>query len=416
MAKRSGVEIRDLDAVRDMPAIRRIWREIGWASDKRAEKQIPVFYKAGSCSVAAFDDEAECAVHAIPGQMQLDKTLLPLCVIAAVTTSRIGRGISLAQRLTARELAKARQRGDAVAVLGMFDQGFYNKVGFGTGAYVNEFALDPASLDVAIKPRTPSRLTTDNSDQMLASLLARPPLHGGVTINIPSLYKAELSMPSDGFGLGYFQGETLTHFIWMDGDAEHGPYKLRWMGYRDGAELLELLALLKSLADQVYSVRLIEPPHIQLQSLLKRPFRQQAIAGKGKFYADQNAYAWYQLRVLDVSQCVACIHHRGPALRFQLAVGDPVDEILAGDDLWSPLGGIYVVELSENSSARLVEKGDECPDLPTVCCTVNTLSRLLFGVSPATSLAITDGLEGPGPVLQALDTIIRANPNPGWDF
>ena len=179
MAKRSGVEIRDLDAVRDMPAIRRIWREIGWASDKRAEKQIPVFYKAGSCSVAAFDDQAECAVHAIPGQMQFDKTLLPLCVIAAVTTSRIGRGISLAQRLTARELAKARQRGDAVAVLGMFDQGFYNKVGFGTGAYVNEFALDPASLDVAIKPRTPSRLTTDNSDQMLASLLARPPLHGG---------------------------------------------------------------------------------------------------------------------------------------------------------------------------------------------------------------------------------------------
>ena len=72
-------------------------------------------------------------------------------VVAAVTTSRIARGLSLAQKLTARQLVKGQQAGASVATLGMFDQGFYNKVGFGTGAYVNEFAFDPGSLDVSLK-------------------------------------------------------------------------------------------------------------------------------------------------------------------------------------------------------------------------------------------------------------------------
>ena len=77
------------------------------------------------------------------------------------------------------------------------------------------------------------------------------------------------------------------------------------MGYSNGEQLLELLALLKSLADQIYSIKLREPPEIQLQSMLKRPFREQAIAEKGKYYAEQNTYAWYQLRILDLPACVA---------------------------------------------------------------------------------------------------------------
>ena len=130
------------------------------------------FYTEGETGVALINGEVECAVLTQPGTMRLDQTDLPLCVVAAVTTSRIARGLSLAQKLTARQLVKGQQAGASVATLGMFDQGFYNKVGFGTGAYVNEFAFDPGSLDVSLKARTPVRLGVEQADEMLAAMVS----------------------------------------------------------------------------------------------------------------------------------------------------------------------------------------------------------------------------------------------------
>ena len=147
--------------------------------------------------------------------MRLDQVDLPLCVIAAVTTSRIGRGLGFAQNLTAWQLARAAQKGAAVAALGMFDQGFYNKVGFGTGGYINEFAIDPGSIDVAKKPRAPSRLTKDDSAAMLKAMVNRPRNHGAVVIDNPNSALAECMLSENGFGLGYFSGKKLTHFVWL---------------------------------------------------------------------------------------------------------------------------------------------------------------------------------------------------------
>jgi hypothetical protein len=42
--------------------------------------------------------------------MRLDQVDLQLCVIAAVTTSRIGRGLGFAQNLTAWQLARVAQK------------------------------------------------------------------------------------------------------------------------------------------------------------------------------------------------------------------------------------------------------------------------------------------------------------------
>ena len=47
---------------------------------------------------------------------------------------------------------------------------------------------------------------------------------------------------------------------------------VEWLGYENGEQLIELLALLKSLSDQLYSVKMMEPPEIQLQSLLQGRF------------------------------------------------------------------------------------------------------------------------------------------------
>ena len=412
MQSAANVQIRDLDFAKDMDAIKRIWREIGWADDERIEKAMDICYPVGHTSVATIADEVECAVETIPGVMRLQQTDLPLCVVAAVTTSRIGRGLSLAQQLTARELALAAERGEVVASLGMFDQGFYDKLGFGTGAYHNEFAFDPATLTLDKKVPTPRRLAVEDFAAMHRAIMARPLNHGGVAIGSPEFFHAGLAMTEDAFGLGFDTNGQLSHFLWVSAKTAHGPYRVEWLGYQNGDQLLELLALLKSLSDQLYSVRMMEPPEIQLQSLLRRPFRAQAIADDGKHAAAQETYAWYQLRVLDVPSCVAAVTWQGEPLRFQLCVQDPVRQFLQDRDGWQGVQGRYVVELGNRSAAEQREDSS----LPVLDCSVSALSRLLWGVVSASSLQLTDQFAAPPALVTALDKIFTERPHPFWDF
>ena len=412
MQNAENMQIRDLDLAKDMDAIKRIWREIGWADDERIEKAMDICYAVGHTSVATIADEVECAVETVPGVMRLQQTDLPLCVVAAVTTSRIGRGLSLAQQLTARELALAAERGEVVASLGMFDQGFYDKLGFGTGAYHNEFAFDPATLTLDKKIPTPRRLEVEDFAVMHQAIMARPLNHGGVAIGSPEFFHAGLAMSEDAFGLGFDTDGQLSHFLWVSAKNAHGPYRVEWLGYQNGEQLLELLALLKSLSDQLYSVRMMEPPEVQLQSLLRRPFRAQAIADDGKHAAAQEAYAWYQLRVLDVPSCVAAVTWQGKPIRFQLSVQDPVGQILQDRDGWQGVQGRYVVELGSTSVAEQREDSS----LPVLDCSVNALSRLLWGVVSASSLQLTDQFAAPPALVSALDRIFTERPHPFWDF
>jgi len=55
--------------------------------------------------------------------------------ITGVVTSRIARRLGAASKLTAHALAVGREAGSEVAALNMFDQGYYDRLGFGTGAF-----------------------------------------------------------------------------------------------------------------------------------------------------------------------------------------------------------------------------------------------------------------------------------------
>ena len=299
----------------------------------------------------------------------------------------------------------------------MFDQGFYNKMGLGTGAYINKFSFDPALLNIDIKPRTPVRLTAEHIGQMPAMLMNRPSLRGNVTLNLPKTFKGELDR-GNRFGLGYCEGDRLTHFVWMKEKGESGPYRVEWMGYETGDGLLELLALLNSLAEQIYAVWMIEPPHVQLQSMLNRLFRSQAIAEKSKFGAEQETCAWYQLRILDLAQCVEALDYVVPEIRFQLNLDDPMDQLLQWPELaeqrtcWQSLSGSRILSLGPHAEVELGEDAD----LPALTCSINTLSRLFWGVARASSLVISDGLAALAELQSALGGAFTANPNPGWDF
>ena len=127
--------IRPYDEATDLDHVLRMWLEVGWIDSADKRDALQAFFAAANAEVGLIDDEAECAVHWTPGNIRYQATDLGLCAITAVTTSHIGRRQGLASTLTARALQQGADAGHAVAALGMFEQGFYDRVGFGTAAY-----------------------------------------------------------------------------------------------------------------------------------------------------------------------------------------------------------------------------------------------------------------------------------------
>ena len=405
--------IRPFDYDKDLDAVKRIWREVGWTTSA-TETGIDDFFAVGETIVATMDGVPECSVHILDGTMRVQETDLPLCAVMAVTTSRIARSAGFAKKLTALQLARGAEQGAALAALGMFDQGFYDQLGFGTGSYAHRFTIDPSSLDVPHRVPAPVRLTKDDYADMHAAMAGRHKVHGSVVLHQPRLIRGELGFDEDGFGLGYRADDgRLSHFVWLTGSGERGPYEVRWLGYENGAQLIELLGLMKSFADQIYSLRMVEPPEIQLQSLLRRPFRTLGATAKGNHANQHESMAYWQARIMDLPACVAGLHLPGVDLDFSVRVSDPVDGVLPDDVSWRGIGGEYVVHLGETSHAQR-GRDDQLPELQ---CSVNALTRLLLGIRPASSLALTDDFAGPADLLVELDDSIRLpDAIPGWDF
>lgn len=405
-------EIRDFDYDTDLGAIKRIWREVGWV-DADEDKHLDHFFAVGKTLLATLNGEPECSVHITEGTLRLQTTDLDLCAVTAVTTSRIARGHAFAKRLTALQLRNGAQAGAVVAALGMFDQGFYDQLGFGTGGYDHQFGFDPGDLTVSHSVPTPRRLNKDDFAQIHAAMCARNKVHGSVVLSEPRLMQAELAMSKQAFGLGYYDGDELTHFLWLDEKGERGPYTVQMIAYRNSDQLIELLGLLKSLSDQVYSVRMMEPPEIQLQSLLTRPFRNSTLTKSSKHEAAHHSFAWWQLRVLDVAACVSAFCGHAGNVQFQLDVTDPLEELLPDDGAWRGVAGRYLVELGESSKAEPGTDGS----LPVLSCSVNALTRMLWGVASPSSLAITDAFEAQDSLLADLDRVLHLpTPHTGMDF
>ncbi len=417
------MHIRPYEEARDFDAVKRIWYETGWIDSETAAGYLKGFLSINNCLTGVLDDTAECLVIATPGSIRYEDEDLRMCAVTAVTTSRVARKQGMAQQLTALQLAASVETGDEVAVLGMFDQGFYDRVGFGTGSYIHTIKFDPASLLVRSGFRPPQRLTKDDWKDVAAAMHARKRGHGGASLNDPQVLKAELgwSMKENGFGLGYYGGSEggseggsdLTHFMWFVTEAvEHGPYSVVLYAYQNSEQLMELLALLKSLGDQVSMVEMQEPPDVQLQTLLKQPFRHRRNSKASAFANQHITSAWWQIRVLDVAACVAKRHWSGEEVTFNLELKDPVEPMLQ-DCNWQGCGGEYHVTLGARSVA---ERGHR-EGLPLLSASVNAFSRLLFGIAPATSLVITDDIQASPELFARLDeALLLPAMCLGWDF
>lgn len=412
---------REYDPARDCEAVRRIWQEIGWIEpeNERDAQAMDMLVGCGQALVAEVAGEPECLVITAPGVMRYGYGVVDLdaCCVTGVSTSRVARKKGLAKRLTARAIARAAAEGAQVAILWMFEQGFYNALGFGNGAYVHFWSIDPADLRVPVRARPPQRLTSEDWEKVHAARLARYRRHGGCSLLPPEVTRSGmLEGGAKGFGLGYLDSDgRVTHHIWFHPQkVENGPYSVEWMSYRTGDELLELMALIHDLGDQVDLIRMAEPPGIQIQDWLDRPIKRRRVSRRSDFEQGCWAGTGWQVRICDLPGCLARTSLPGETIRFNLRLHDPIGAYLDEEDLpWRGVGGDYVVTLGPTSSA---EVGVD-PALPTLEASVGAFTRMWLGVRPATGLAVSDELHGPPELLAQLDRAITLPvPHLDWFF
>jgi hypothetical protein len=409
---------RGYDPERDKDAARRIWNEIGWLGEGEAEREaMDIWVTAGEARVAEVEGQAECLVLTAPGSMRYLDDTLSFCGVTGVATSRVVRRQGLATRLTAIALADRAAAGDAVAGLGMFEQGFYNRLGMGTGGYEHRFTFDPARLTVTGKPRMPRRLTANDAELMHAARLARHTSHGGVSLWSPAFTRGEaVENGAKGFGLGYCDadGGGLSHFAWFSTDSlAHGPYSVLFMAYRTGAEFLELMQVIRGLGDQVDRVTMLEPAHMMLQDLVDQPFHQYRVTRQTGLETGARASAWWQCRILDLGACIAKVRMPQGEVSFNLTLQDPISQYLPAESAWRGLGGDYVVRLGQAST---IDRGHEA-GLDGMVATVGAFTRLWLGVSTPGGLAVTDHLSAPDGLLDVLGRSLRLpQPHLDWDL
>ena len=411
------MEWRAYDENRDKEAVYRIWREAGWMEGDKTEA-LDAHRAASRGLVALIDGEAECLVLTSPGTVRyLDRDLSWSCV-SAVVTSRVARKQAFASRLTAQAIANDVADGAIVSGLGMFEQGYYDRLGFGTGGYVHRVGIDPSRLRVDGATRVPCRLTVDDYEIIHANRLNRDLPHGAVTLTPAGFTKADILQGKEcDFGLGFADGPNgeLTHHVWMytRGKVENGPYSVGWMAFKTREQFLELMGLLKNLGDQVRLIFVRETHGIQLQDLIDKPMQHRQMTTDSDFDSRMRVMAYWQMRMCDVPKCLEQTHLRGDDLRFNLKLTDPIGRYLPDDAPWRGIGLEYVVTLGKSSGA---EVGSDSA-LPTLTASVGAFTRLWLGVRPATALHITDDLDGPRELLEELNWTLRLPaPETGWDF
>ena len=404
---------RKFDPQKDSPAVYRIWEETGWL-EEGSKESLQLSLEACSSWVAELAGEVECLVQTAPGSMRYLLQELPFSSVCAVMTGRAGRKQGLATFLTALAVAEAAREGAMIVGLSMFEEGFYNRLGFGTGAYEHIIRFNPSRLLTTAEYRPPKRLTTADYKEIHTCRANRLMRHGCCTIFSPELTKAHMLEYRNGFGLGYYdeQKGQLSHHVWfsIEGPVERGTYRVEWLSYRNWQQFLELITVIQSLGDEVVTIGLMEPPGIQFQSLVHKPIMGRRFNLSGSTEYQIEAHANWQMRMTDLRGCLEKTQLNGEEVRFNLKLNDPIEEFIDRNQKWRGIGGEYVINLGPRSGA----KPGMDPKLPTLTASVDTFTRMWLGVLSASALSATGSLHGPPELLSKLDAFYLPTPHPDW--
>ena len=393
----------------------RIFREIGWMDGKDSDKDVFMAYiDEGNSLVADLNGEVEVFVVTRNGCCKYLEDDIPFSAVTGVATSRVARQQGLAGGATAMAIAESAKNGAAMSILGIFDQGYYEKFGYGNTVNHRISTIDPSQLKVPRLSRSPKRLSKNDAKAMHECRCRRKRYHGGCNLNGSGETKATTIWQEHGFGLG-FENENgmLTHFLWIEPKGEHGPYNVCFTGWETHEQFIELLSVLNSLSDQIHGVRMADPPRLQLQDFLTRPHATRRARKGGDFDINVVSQIWMQCRILDLPVCVGAMKCCGPPVSFNLELTDPIEKYLPKESSWRGIGGNWTIRIGENSSATL---GSD-PALQTASCTVNDLSRIWFGSSTAESVSVTGDFRSDPELIQAIDRVVCIpTPVVDWDF
>jgi len=185
-----------------------------------------------------------------------------------------------------------------------------------------------------------------------------------------------------------------------------------WMAYRNYEQFRDLLGLLKSFEDQIFAITMPEPPLIQFQDFIDKPFRNYMKTAKSKFKFYNNVRANHQFRILNIFKCIEKTSVKNN-VTFNLELNDPIKDFFDDDAEWKGISGEYVIELGENSR---IKKGID-NSLPKIKTNVNNFTRMWMGVLPASVLQIYENFEGDEKLIKKLDDIFNFHkPCIDWGF
>jgi len=395
--------IRPYKPETDTDAIWRIWVEIGWLEPSDSVEGIGWTFADGQAFVGEVNGTPEVSINAVPGSIRHGSTDVPLSMITALTASRVARRQRVGSRLVGQSVADARHRGAHVSALGIFDQGYYDKFGFGTGSYERSSTFDPASLSIPPPDKDPRRLTADDAEEMLAAMQRQMLPHGQVRVNYPGEMRAGMTWQAKLSAFGFETDGVLTHFFYGKMESEDGPLFVHDLVYQTPEQLLELLGFIASFADQTTAVTLHDDPSvIVLHDFIERPFRHRQVTTGSKSPVQTTSRQWWQIRINNVAEALTVLETDND-LSFGLAVTDPIGPYLPDDSSWTGESGNYVVELGPTTTCR----PGEITGLPTVTCSINALTRWWLGVASASTLAASDNFAASAELLAALDQAVR---------
>ena len=155
---------------KDLEQCLRIFREVGWMEGKDSDGAVFEAYTGGAKSlVAQVDGEVEVFVVTRSGSCRYLENDLPFSAVTGVVTSRVARQRGLASTLTVQAISESVGSGAVMSMLGMFDQGYYDKFGYGSTVYHRISTFDPANLQVPRLTRSPKRLAKEDAAAKLAA-------------------------------------------------------------------------------------------------------------------------------------------------------------------------------------------------------------------------------------------------------
>ena len=409
----TNILIRDYQE-KDFKSIQRIWMECGWV-EGGMDSTMQEIIKDSRIKVAEIDGSVEASAMATDGQMQYLDNVIKADIINAVTVSLVARKSGLANKALVALLANEAEKGVPLSALGMFEQGFYDKLGYGTGSYFRQLHVDPAELNIPVKCRIPKRLTKDDFQAVHQNRLNRIKLHGRFDMLSPITTKSEMEANKKSFGLGYFdKSGKLTHHLWISPDnQENGPYYIMWYAYETKEQFLELMALLQSFDNQVRLISITEPADIQMLDFMKKPIHSKVVTKGNKFQNYLNSFAYWQFRLLDPIACLKKTSLPIDDLELNLKLSDPIEKLLPADSKWKGCGGGYTLLLGKTCAMK---KGNKA-NLPVLSASINAFSRMWLGVKPASGLACSDDLIADASLLNQLDNAFcLPEPQPDWWF